>query len=429
VGGFAVWCSGGLETQMFTALGLAGMVLYLAEQSAGVRGHWSGLAFAFAAMTRPEGLLLFGLTGLHRVALKLIRRQWLPSRQDIGWALGFVIPFGLFFLWRYSYYGYPFPNTFYAKGDSGWATARRWGLPYLWDFIQLNRFYVALPLLLPLLRARTAGFGRTAPSGTRAGMRPAVLWSYVALIGLTYGSYIVYVGGDFMAMGRFFVPLMPLVALFVQEGLREAAEGFPWFGRRSGWRRPSERGWRPARLAVVALLVLGAGIANSVALWRENQKMPYMRSGMETIRYLKKFADDRILVGRWMREHLPADTYYSVGGAGASIYASRMKALDVFGLTNEWIAHNVRSGPGGRPGHAKYAPMSYIMRERPDLLCHAGRHQDWMFRPSRADARNWRLRGYRWVCMDPQGLRPQYYCCLKRIDRDLGPHLIEANPR
>ena len=74
---------------------------------------------ALAAMTRPEGLLVYALTGVHQVASRLICERKLATRQDwrrLGlFALIWVPWFG--FRWRY--YGYPLPNTFYAKVTLG----------------------------------------------------------------------------------------------------------------------------------------------------------------------------------------------------------------------------------------------------------------------------------------------------------------------
>jgi len=168
------------------------------------------------------------------------------------------------------------------------------------------------------------------------------------------------------------------------------------------------------------VLLLGLSCYNSLGVYRANQKMRYYRGGIDTIAYLDRFAADRIKVGRWLRQQLPTDTYLAVGGAGAIVYASRLRALDTFGLNDLWIAHQ---GPrrGDRPGHAKFAPRSYILRQRPDLMCHEAKHQDWPYRPRRHDARYWRQRGYHWVCIDPPRLRPSHYCCLKRRERELGP--------
>ena len=429
--GFAVWCSGGLETQMFTALMLGGMTLYLAEHAGRVRWRLSGVVFALSAMARPEGLLIFGLTGLHWLLVNLSQeRRLLPTRAELAWIAGFLIPFGLFFYFRYSYYGYPFPNTYYIKAGGGAsASATKWGLPYLWDFIWDNKLFVLLALL-PAFRPRSSWLTprdgsrlahgparRSVDTSSPPGIRPGFVWSYVALVGLTYAAYVTQVGGDFMAMGRFFVPVVPLVALFAQEGLRELVD------------RPATApdDWSPVRFATVALLLIGLLIYNSVGTYRQNQKQTYHRWGLDTIAYLDKFAADRIKVGNWLRRNLPKQTYLAVGGAGAIVYASRMKALDTFGLNDRWIAHNTPR-TGDRPGHTKSAPEHYILKERPDLLCHQAKHQDWPYRPSGGDP-YWRSRGYGWVCIDPPGLRPRYYCCLKRLDKELGPFPAERGGR
>jgi len=331
------------------------------------------------------------------------------------------VPFGAHFIWRYGYYGYPFPNTYYVKsGGAGLPMATKWGLPYLWDFVHHNRLYALVPLLV-LFRPRRDPVGADPPPPARGpvGVSPAFLWSYVLLVVVVYTGYIVWVGGDFMAMGRFFVPLLPLWALFAQEGLRETVERFP---RLSG---PSA--WRPRRMVVAASVLVGGAVVNSVWLYQQNQKLSYYRWGLDTVAYLKKFADDRIIIGTWMRNNFPPDTLVTLGGVGASAYASRLPALDALGLADRYIAHEV-PGRAGRPGHAKFAPEHYVLKRKPDLICHIGKHQDWPYRPPAGEAALWRRRGYRWVCLDPGGVRPRYYCCLKRIDRDLGPYLIEVDP-
>ncbi|MFH1131478.1 MAG: hypothetical protein V1754_09090 [Pseudomonadota bacterium] len=407
---FAVWCTGGLEAQMFAALTTAGITLYIAEQAGKARLRFSGLLFALAAMTRPEGLLFFGLTGIHRLTTNLIQEHRIrPSRAEIFWLLGFVIPFGVYFLWRYSYYGYLFPNTFYVKaGGTGLLMAKKWGFIYLWDFIHQNRLYVLAPCLLFLFQRPKIEF---ANNELPVGVRPSFVWTYIAPITFCFAAYVVWVGGDFMTMSRFFVPLMPLLAFVAQESIRSLVEKFP---------RRGINEWRPLRMIPTAVILLGLCIWNSVGLHKDNKNLSYYRWGLDTVAYLKKFANDRILIGNWMRRHLPKDTYLAVGGAGAIVYASRFKALDAFGLNDEWIAHKAPRG-GDRPGHSKFAPEHYVLEQKPDLICHIGKHQDSLYRPPGTEVSYWNKRGYSWVCLNPPGLNPRYYCCLKRKDRDLGP--------
>jgi hypothetical protein len=440
---YAAWCSGGLETQMFTALVLGGMTLYLAEEAGWVTRRASGLLFALSAMTRPEGVGFFALAAFHRGATCWLgiggreqsagarwRRWLLLDRSSLRWIIGFAVPYGVFFLWRLLYYGYPFPNTYYIKAGGGAAAgAIKWGLPYLWDFVRENKLCLFLPLLL-LFRPRTTwrreatvpgdtvtsddGAPRRAAPDGPLGLRPAFVWTYVGLTALALSAYVVLVGGDFMTLGRFFVPLLPLLALFVQESLREMVE------------RPRVLGtWRPLRMALTAALMVGLLLVNSVGLYRENQKLAYHRWGLDTMAYLDRFAADRIRVGTWMRKNLPLDTYLAVGGAGAIVYASRLRALDTFGLNDLYIAHGTPP-VGDRPGHTKIAPESYLLKMRPDLMCHQAKHQDVRYRPPPHEELYWRHRGYGWVCLDPPGLRPAFYCCLKRLDRALGPFPAEV---
>ena len=80
-GSFALWTIGGLESPLFAFLVLAGVMAYVREMrdptDPGRPGRipLSGAWFALAAMTRPEGLLIYGLTGLHQVATRLARRS------------------------------------------------------------------------------------------------------------------------------------------------------------------------------------------------------------------------------------------------------------------------------------------------------------------------------------------------------------------
>src|SRR5512142_2157541 len=111
MGAFACWCSGGLETQLFTFLVTLGFDLVLGEVTLG-RGCASAAAFAFAGMTRPEGALFFALVACFRLVTNLRReRRLLPRQHELCWAGLFAVLFVPYFLWRWRYYGWVFPNT------------------------------------------------------------------------------------------------------------------------------------------------------------------------------------------------------------------------------------------------------------------------------------------------------------------------------
>ena len=128
-----------------------------------------------------------------------------------------------------------------------------------------------------------------------------------------------------------------------------------------------------------------------------------------------------------MRAELPPDTLITVGAAGAVPYASRLPAMDSYGLIDPEVARQPNTGPrtgkGARPGHQLFAPASYVRSRDPDLLCHVGMRAK---RPpaERTSHPSFR-RGYRWACVEPQPLPSggdsAFYCCRRPRDRVVGP--------
>jgi arabinofuranosyltransferase len=118
-------------------------------------------------------------------------RPWSPSalRAQLRRSLGFVIPVGLWLAFATFYYGFPFPNTAYAKLNTSIPLSSRLeqGVSYLVDAVYRDPILVLFPLIAAfvVLRARAS--------------RPAKeLLAGVAL----YLAYVAWIGGDFMG-GRF----------------------------------------------------------------------------------------------------------------------------------------------------------------------------------------------------------------------------------
>jgi arabinofuranosyltransferase len=447
---FACWSSGGLETQLFTFLSTASFALYLWEEKSSKRVRLSGAIMALAAMTRPEGVLLFGWMGLHRAGFSLVElfsrsgeattgratgsaRRSLTAdlgrlvKRELLWAAGFVLIYGAYFLWRYSYYGYVFPNTYYVKAASpDPGETHRLGWAYLTTFVDYYGLrYLAWVPPVGLALALYEGL-------RRGGSRIAVFsWTYWLGGTVALGALIVDVGGDFMAMHRFWVPVVPYLALMVQDTLRGLAE-IP--ARKWRDHTPARYG-APLVAGLATLLLVGTlGVRSHRLGERTRNELTVTRRGyhgqtdnMESVAFMKKFARDRVLIGRWLRERVPEDAWMAVGGAGAIVYASGLRAIDTFGLADEHVAHEVEPR-SPRPGHQKLAPMSYILSRRPDIICspHVTRMQDWEYRPRRGERRRWEARGYQYFCATPEGLNPSHYCCLMRVDRDLGLEPVSA---
>ena len=199
MGAYACWCSGGLETQLFTFLVTLGFDLVLGEVTLG-RGYASAAAFAFAALARPEGALFFALVVLFRIITNWRReRRLLPEGFEFAWVTLFVALFVPYFLWRWRYYGWPFPNTFYVKSSSS-GGAWKLGVFYLRRFCE---DYGVHFLLLVILFARAESARRLyAQIRLRVGSRVAAAALGVVAAGFLVGSAhtsrqaMTYVGAD-----------------------------------------------------------------------------------------------------------------------------------------------------------------------------------------------------------------------------------------
>lgn len=405
--GFACWTSGGLETQMFTFWVSLSLYTYVRAEADARRLRWLGVFLALAAMTRPEGLLVTAVIGLHRLGANLARerRLW-PARSELA-CLGLFLAVWLpWYAWRWWYYGYPFPNTAYVKAGGapppGYTeTLLNNGLYYVWQWAWQSRAVLAAPVIVAGLVWWRRGDARRFSLGT-----------LMLGLALVYLAYTVSVGGDFMGLHRFVMPVFVIAAVGCALGLRLAWRGL--VARAPGVARPAVG-------ALVGVIVMGAFGVDQVRLTAESLRWGNWRSdrGIDTPAYLRVYTEDRAAIGRHMRECFAPDDFSIVGGAGAQPYEGRMRAIDVFGLVSERIAHEVPpSNP--RAGHNKWAPDALLLEHEPDFVfsCYSihdrPENPRWNCNPG-----FWQRNGYERVTLHVPELRQQgqYYSFWKRKQR------------
>lgn len=387
MGAFACWSTGGLETQLFTFLITLGFHQLLKEIS-NQPGKASAVIFALAAMTRPEGAFLFALAAAFRFTKRTIElKRLLPPRHELIWLgifLGIFLPY---FLWRWHYYGYPFPNTFYVKSSGGTGT-------WLLGLFYLRRFAedYGIPFLIALCFLGWA---------TKEDVRRKDLRRFTLFVWISFAAYVVKVGGDFMGLYRFILPVVPLGALTLQEALF------------SLWQRYQFKLGKVALSVAFSLLTVGF-LIGSIHTTRKAISFIGAENGIDSPAYLKKYAEERIAVGQWFRRYRQADDLMTVGGAGVIPYYSEIPAYDVFGLVDKTIAHDPRMTIGNRPGHQKWGSDAYMLSRRPTLITH-----HYCLGPACPIQNGSAQPGFEWVRIEFPG--PSYYSFQKRLDRSIGP--------
>jgi hypothetical protein len=393
VPGFACWASGGLETALFTFLVTLGVTAYFGEHERDRPSWRSAVAFGLAALTRPEGILFFALTLLHRGIILLSRRRFLPRAAELRWVAWFCALVVPHLLWRRWYYGWWLPNTFYIKSSGGAGTWAQGAFYLRLMIVELHLWVVPLLAIAGLVARRERGM--------------LTLVGYASLVVGSFYLYVLSVGGDFMGLYRFAMPVVPLLALTAAAGVRLVASRL--------------RLAAPAA-AALALALLAGHAAHAYTVDKRSLRTDADAGPAGNIDhpgYLRWYTADRAAVGKWFGQYARPDDYAAVGGAGAQVYYSGIASLDCFGLSDEYIAHKV-APMSARPGHQKYAPLDYQLARKPTIVT-SNYYKLERYTPPPAEAAMWSARGYHYVSVEVPGLSSRWYSFLLRNDRSLGP--------
>ncbi len=208
----AVHATSGMETSLFS-LWIAAAYAALVPGT-GIRSSLlAGLFFVLAMMTRPDGAVFLAAAGVYTLLFDPH-----PVRRSLALALPVVFLFLPYWFWRASYFGFFFPNTFYAKSIG--LDYYSQGLLYLWLYVKTYPVLLAaIPAAVVVLR----GTWRQAPGKSFAarlridGAEPRATVLAV-LFTAAYVLFIVRIGGDFM-FARFFIAVTPLCYLVIERAL------------------------------------------------------------------------------------------------------------------------------------------------------------------------------------------------------------------
>jgi arabinofuranosyltransferase len=315
-----------MEVPLFTFLILLTLIDYLGMRAADLRRLQSlrlALLLFLTSLTRPEGIVLSGVILLDR----LVRYRSTGNRRSlIAFLLFGLLPFALFYLtyifWRYTYYGFFLPNTFYVK--VGWSMMQfRRGLRYAGEFL-----FPAFGILLPALAALWLRRWRILAEG----------FYLLPLLAGIFILYVIFVGGDSMPAFRFLTPILPLLCLISALGLIQLI-----------------------RVRDLLLLTCAAVISYNVILtYRDWDIYPHILS--DRVAYYGQDA------GIWLASHTVPDAVIATNTAGSIPYYSRRRVIDMLGLNDRHIAHREIATMGqGSPGHEK-GDGQYILARRPDII-------------------------------------------------------------
>ncbi|MEO6950271.1 MAG: hypothetical protein ABI321_00555 [Polyangia bacterium] len=329
-GDWITWAAPGMETP-FAAVCAVLLLLSLAVHRLPNAARAGACVLAYLA--RPECVILVAVALLHD-ALVVLRSHGDERRRAAGWFGLTVLLISTLFFGHWLYYGYPLPNTYYAK-LSGVRFFKR-GVPDLEEFAKAR--YIGAVLLAAPVVAILGGPRRRAATFAFMPWLLASCWTYAAA------------GGDYLEGHRFYQPLVPAAWAFIAAGLGLVLVKLP--GQR-----------------IVQMVV---GIACAALAIVEMQGLHDVSKGLldsgKVIVSVKSYARQWRGAGRAFARCYPPSTSMSVRPAGVIPWETDFRTFDTLGLNTREVAMHPGITRDYDPGHTKEASAAQVVAWMPDLV-------------------------------------------------------------
>ncbi|MDF1836531.1 MAG: hypothetical protein P1V35_01565 [Planctomycetota bacterium] len=279
------------------------------------RPAWgAALCLAVACLLRQECVLLVAPFAV---------AQWRAGfRAPVALPLVALVSWTLF---RLGYYGRWLPITFHAKSlPLGEDLA--YGASYLWD--ATRNFGLPLWILVALWgSSRDRGFG--AYKSATVGV-------------VVYALYVVSVGGDFMVLSRFFVPILPLVLCLAFGALKD-------------------------RRSVAMALAVVASLGMQWDQFVDSNLGPAQEARATREQSQKGFKQRWVRLGEHFKVTVPAGSRVAISPIGAFGWTSGLPLVDILGLTNDSVLEVEPRLETSVKGHHR-TNYTWILNQNPEYM-------------------------------------------------------------
>lgn len=294
-GGFIYWASSGMETTFFAFLII--LIFYFYLRNTDLSKNYYFFIFSFLAIiTRQEAFAIFSifiiykyLSNKHFYSINNLHKKILLNISLM------LIPLILLLVLRIYYYGYIFPNTYYAKTNLILPYFYR-GIEYVVNWFRFDLFYgvLILPVFYYFIKEKNQILSI-----------PLLLLSFYVL-------YNLYIGGDVLPHNRFFIPILPIIYLAVSYSIvnLKIQKQFLY-------------------LSLIFVLVL-----SFIKYDLQSEKINYTKQ--HELGLVKKMR----IYAEYLNENNYKNSTAVISTIGSFGYYFQENVIDLVGLTDGFIAHN-----------------------------------------------------------------------------------------
>lgn len=343
------WGVSAMETSLFVSLILLSIFFYLNNKPAQINKNFI-IASVLCSLTRPEGIIFFGMISIHKTFVNFISLERESHKEKFRLVfdkyyfkeiLFFAAPVFAYLIFRLIYYGYPFPNTYYAKTEFTFKFLVR-GWKYFYDFARAYLLF-GIFLFLPLILLKNK----------------KMIKEFSLLCGLTLSwiLVVIFIGGDVLPIQRFFLPIIPLIYILVVKAVCYLIDFF--FAAK-------------IKLEMIFISLTFTAFLSFSILNYTNEKREMMIKRSYESGLVKKMK----IYSKWVEkqnEKRKSKIVVAMSTIGAFSYFTDVKVIDLVGLTDEFTAHNPKEVNGINdelPVHWKerHYNAEYVLSQKPDYI-------------------------------------------------------------
>ena len=326
--GFIYWAASGMETTFFAFLILLWFYFYLKNEN--LKSNYAFYFIAFLSIiTRQEALAILIIFSLHNFFTK---RSLYSSNHDykkvvVNFGILLIVILILLFT-RIYYYGYIFPNTYYAKTNFILPYFYR-GIDYVINWLHYDLIFgiLLIPLVYYFIKSKNQ-----------------ILIIPLFLLGF-YLFYNFYIGGDVLPHNRFFIPILGLIYYSIAYSLFNLVD-YKWISYL-------------ALAFFLSTVFIKFNLNSEKVLYTKNHELGLVKK-------MQIYAD-------YLNQSNYRNKTASISTIGSFGYYFEGKVIDMVGLTDEFIAHNPKeiidideNVPVG--WKERTYNIDYIFDRRPDVI-------------------------------------------------------------
>ena len=350
---YAYWSAAGMETSFYAMFLILTIYLFLKLSDKSRYAFLIGGLFGILCIIRFEAVLFFLVALYYLMKEKSSLFKIKINRNAILFTIGFTVLFGSYFIWRWSYFGYFFPNTYYAKTGGGLYQITG-GFLYSVKALRLFYGFGWIPIIIVMIFFNKKMFSE----------KGLFLFS----LGLISIATTILIGGDHFHFGRFVLPVLPLLFGFFP----------PAFDKMQSAQIKYLKLNARYRSAVILIILVSLLLSKHVYQEAFNGFQNLIKGKKEMLVVYDLSAEEDIIdwqhgfiiMGKTLHQIALKEDYIAVVPIGAIGYYSKINVIDMVGLVDPVIAHEQFSPESVRKwtaGHTK-GDGKYILSRKPKYI-------------------------------------------------------------